>query len=131
MVGPQGRIVAVEIQSKMLSVLSRRAEKAGLAGRIELREAQAGSLGIDDLSDRVDITAALHVVHEVPDQALFLTEIWSALKPDGKLLVIEPKHHVSEDEFANTIALAEKRGFKAEMAFTRRGGRGCLLAKCS
>jgi ubiquinone/menaquinone biosynthesis C-methylase UbiE len=29
MVGPQGRVIAVEIQKKMLSVLDRRARKAG------------------------------------------------------------------------------------------------------
>ena len=35
MVGPKGRIVAVDIQPKMLSGLRRRAQKAGLLSRIE------------------------------------------------------------------------------------------------
>ena len=39
MVGPEGRVVAVEIQPKMLAVLERRAHKAGLSQRIELRQA--------------------------------------------------------------------------------------------
>ena len=131
MVGPQGHIVAVEIQSKMLSVLTRRAQKAGLAERIELREAQPGRLGVDDLSGQVDLTAALHMVHEVPNQSFFFTEVWKALKPDGKLLVIEPKHHVSEHEFEETVALAKTNGFRIETGFTRMGGRGSLFAKRS
>ena len=36
LVGPEGRVVAVEIQPKMLSALERRARKAGLLSRIEL-----------------------------------------------------------------------------------------------
>ncbi|MBC8457841.1 MAG: class I SAM-dependent methyltransferase, partial [Deltaproteobacteria bacterium] len=38
MVGPKGRIVAVEIQQKMLSALERRARKEGVLDRIDLRQ---------------------------------------------------------------------------------------------
>jgi 2-polyprenyl-3-methyl-5-hydroxy-6-metoxy-1,4-benzoquinol methylase len=39
------------------------------------------------------------MVHEVPDSEAFLREIASLLKPRGKLLIVEPKFHVSASSF--------------------------------
>jgi len=129
MVGPKGRVVAVEIQLKMLSVLERRARKAGLLDKIELRQAGAHGLGVEDLSGEVDFAAALHMVHEVPDQSSFFTEVWKALKPGGKLLVVEPRRHVTQDRFEQTVAAAEKIGFEPEAVSSKVGGREALLTK--
>jgi len=129
MVGAQGRVVAVEVQPRMLSVLGRRARKAGLSDRIDLRQAGAEGLGVEDLSGEVDFAAALHVVHEVPDQASFFTEVWKALKPGGKLLVVEPKGHVSQDQFEQSVAAAEKIGFEPQALSSKLRGRGALLSK--
>ncbi|MFC1515376.1 class I SAM-dependent methyltransferase [Thermodesulfobacteriota bacterium] len=129
MVGPTGRVVAVDIQSKMLSVLERRARKAGLMDRIELRHVDGDGMGVEDLSDKVDFTAALHLVHEVPDQMRFYTEVWEALKPGGKLLVVEPKGHVSQEKFEQSVSLAEKAGFQNEPLSHKISGRTVLLIK--
>jgi ubiquinone/menaquinone biosynthesis C-methylase UbiE len=59
MVGAAGRVIAVDIQPKMLAVLSRRARKAGLSERIDIRAAEPESLGIADLSDAVDLAAPI------------------------------------------------------------------------
>lgn len=114
MVGPQGKVVALDIQEKMLSVLGRRAKKAGLLERIDLRPVGAEGLNIEDLSEKVDFAAALHVVHELPDQASFFNDIWHALKPGGKFLIAEPKGHVSQDQFENSLSIAKKAGFRPE-----------------
>ncbi len=129
MVGPQGRVVAAEIQEKMLSVLSRRAGKAGLSDRIDLRHIGEDGLGLADLSNKVDFAAAIHVVHEVPDQTVFFKEIWEAQKPGGKLLVIEPKGHISQGEFEHSVAEAKKIGFKPEALPEKMDGRKALLVK--
>ena len=129
MVGPEGRVVAVELQGKMLSVLSRRAGRAGLLDRIELRQAVAEGLGIEDLSGEVDFAAAIHLVHEIPDQTAFFTQIWKALKPGGKLLVVEPKGHVSLDQFEQTVAAAIQTGFKRETLPGKAGNRKALLIR--
>jgi len=113
----------------MLSVLGRRAEKAGLLDRIELRRTGTDGLGLDDLSGAVDFAAALHVIHEVPDQVSFFTEVWKTLKPGGRLLVVEPKGHVSQDQFEKTVAAAEKIGYKPEAIPGKMGGRRALLTK--
>ena len=129
MVGPKGRIVALDIQSKMLSALKRRAKRAGLLDRIELRHIRDDGLGVKDISDKVDFAVALHVVHEVPDQSSFFTEVWQALKQGSKLLVVEPKGHVSQDQFAESVAAAEKVGFVSEALSKKVGGRAALLIK--
>ena len=129
MVGVQGRVVAAEIQDKMLSVLSRRARRAGLLDRLDLRHIKEDGLGVEDLSGKVDFTAAIHVVHEVPDQAVFFKEVWEALKPEGKLLVIEPKGHISQGEFEKTVATATEVGFSIDAFPVTEGSRKSLLIK--
>jgi ubiquinone/menaquinone biosynthesis C-methylase UbiE len=129
MVGPKGRVVVAEVQQKMLSVLSRRAKKAGLLDRIDLRHITAEGLAVKDLSGEVDFAAAIHVVHEVPDQALFFTEVWEVLKPGCKHLVIEPKGHVSPEQFEQSVGYAKKVGFTSEALPMKVGGRGALLTK--
>jgi SAM-dependent methyltransferase len=113
----------------MLSALRRRAQKAGLLERIELRYIREDGLGIKDISSKVDFAAALHVVHEVPDQVSFFTEIRKTLKQGGKLLVVEPKGHVSENQFEASVAVAENVGFVSGVLSKKMGARAALLIK--
>lgn len=110
MVGPTGRVVAVDLQELMLTGLVRRARRAKLEDRIEARLARPDRLGISDLAGRVDVAFALHVVHEVPEAASFFCEVAATLKPEGHLLFVEPRGHVSEEAFAESLAAAETAG---------------------
>lgn len=58
----------------------------------------------------MDFALAFYMVHEVPNAEAFLMEIVSLLKPKGKLLVVEPKLHVSATAFEKTTEVAEKAG---------------------
>ncbi len=131
MVGPKGRVVAVDIQAKMLSALKRRAQRARLLDRIELRHIpdRRHGLAIADLADQVDFAVALHVVHEVSSQTSFFSEVWQALKPERKLLFVEPKGHVTRDEFEASLAVAKKSGFVLEAPPRRIAGRVAVLIK--
>jgi ubiquinone/menaquinone biosynthesis C-methylase UbiE len=127
MVGPAGRVIAVDIQPRMLEVLSRRAHKTRLAERIDIRRAQPDSLGIEDLKGLVDFAAALHVVHEMPGQDAFFAQIRQALKPGGQLLVIEPKGHVSVEDFSRMAAIAGGVGFQCDTVYSNAKKRKLLL----
>ncbi len=52
------------------------------------------------------------MVHEVPDQEMFLEEIRSILKPDGIFFLIEPMFHVSKKAFEKTVNKAAEIGLK-------------------
>ncbi len=111
MVGLKGRVIAIDIQDKMLAALYQRAIKAGVSDRIEIRRAAGRSLSIDDLAEKADFAVAIHMVHEVPDQQAFFREIFKALKPGGRLLVIEPRIHVSRKKFTESLDQAGQCGF--------------------
>ena len=127
--GATGRVIAVDLQPKMLAGLERRAARAGLLDRIELRLAEPAALGVTDLAGRVDLALALHVVHEVPDTGRFFAEVFDALMPGGRLLFVEPKGHVSEAGFSRSLEAAERAGFQRSGTLPGFWGRTALLVK--
>jgi SAM-dependent methyltransferase len=129
MVSPRGRVVAIDLQEKMLEGLRRRAARAGLEGAIDVRLAQPDRLGIADLAGRVDLVVAFYVAHEVREPAAFFAEIASALKPDGVVLVVEPPLHVPRAAFEATLATAEGAGLRVAGRPRIGPNKAALLAK--
>ena len=109
---PGGRVVAVDLQEKMLAGLRRRANKAGLGGAIEPRRCAPDSLGIGDLAGAVDFALCFWMLHEVPSVADFLGQVLETMRPRGALLVTEPKFHVDPKTFAGEMAQAEALGWR-------------------
>lgn len=83
LVGASGRVVALDIQSKMLDGLKRRLAKAGLLERVNIRLVQPDSMGLSDLMSSLDFALAFAVLHEMPSASSFFTELSRALKPGG------------------------------------------------
>jgi ubiquinone/menaquinone biosynthesis C-methylase UbiE len=110
LVGETGRVIAVDVQDEMLQMVRKKAAKEGLESRIITHKSGQNRI---DISDKVDFALAFYMVHEVPSVDAFLREIASLLKPKGKLLVVEPKFHVSASSFEKTIEAARLAGFKA------------------
>jgi ubiquinone/menaquinone biosynthesis C-methylase UbiE len=111
MVGENGRVVAVDLQEEMLEKLRARAEKEGLIQRITAIKASEESLNLTG-QDPAVFALAFYLVHEVPDKARLFLELWNALGPGGKLLVIEPSMHVTPEEFQASRRLVEEGGFR-------------------
>jgi ubiquinone/menaquinone biosynthesis C-methylase UbiE len=112
LVGPEGKVVCVDVQEKMLAGLEKRAKKAGLNDRIETHLCSAESMNLNGLRGNIDFALAFAMVHEVQDSAKLFNEVYEGLRPGGTLLVVEPEGHVSEYDFAKTISVAEKSKFK-------------------
>jgi ubiquinone/menaquinone biosynthesis C-methylase UbiE len=129
LVGPSGRVVAVDIQPRMLKTLGRRARRASLADRIETRLATAERLGLRGLEGKVDFCFACAMVHEVDDQEGFFREIFQSVKPGGRLLVTEPVGHVRREDFEATAALAKKAGFLSLSEPKIRASRSVIFGK--
>jgi ubiquinone/menaquinone biosynthesis C-methylase UbiE len=111
-VGPKGRVIAIDVQSKMVKGLMKRAAEAGLAERIDARQPKGDHLGIDEYAGKVDFALAFAMVHEVPNAALLFADMHRAFKPGGKLLFAEPAGHVSTKEFDASVAKAAEAGFQ-------------------
>jgi len=110
--GPDGKVICVDLQEKMLRALERRARRAGLADRIETRVCDANSLHVDDLAFQIDFVLAFAVVHEVGDASRFFREVHGVLKPHGRVLFAEPRGHVSEQAFQQALSAAEANGLR-------------------
>ena len=108
MVAPNGRVIAVDIQQKMLEKARQRARKAGVDAIITFHQCSPDSL---DMSQHTDFVLAFWMVHETGDTARFLRQVHTALKPGGIFLMVEPKFHVSEKSFGTQTRLAEEVGF--------------------
>ncbi len=112
MAGPSGRVVAVDVQPKMLARLKRRAASNGVWEHLDLRLAQPASMGVADLAGQVDFALAFAVVHEVPSPEVFFREIAQSLKQNGKLLLVEPSGHITHSEFGNELESAARAGLR-------------------
>jgi ubiquinone/menaquinone biosynthesis C-methylase UbiE len=112
LVGQNGRVIAVDVQQKMLEATLRRVKRAGVADRLETRLTGQKSL---DVAERADFILAFWMVHEVPDQARFLSQVAGLLKPTGRFLLVEPFLHVTEKGFSETLVKAVEVGLVGEV----------------
>jgi ubiquinone/menaquinone biosynthesis C-methylase UbiE len=109
MVGETGKVVAVDVQDEMLQMVRKKAANEGLGSRIVTHKSEPNEIGIPD---KVDFALAFYMVHEVRDAEAFLKEVASLLKPEGRLLIVEPKFHVSASAFRKTLGAARLAGLK-------------------
>jgi ubiquinone/menaquinone biosynthesis C-methylase UbiE len=109
-VGASGRVIAADIQPRMLEVLRRRATKAGLVSRIETRLVSPNSLGVDELESSIDFVLAWAMVHELPSADKFFAETAATMKRGAMLLFAEPSGHVDAVHFAKEVEAGRLAG---------------------
>lgn len=127
LVGERGKIVCVDLQEKMIKGLMRRAKKAGLAERIDARICDRNSLKVNDLASKIDFAIVFALVHEVPDKKRLFSEVYASMKQTGKLLLAEPKGHVSRLDFDKTVSTAQSVGFEVLRDLEIQRSRAVLL----
>jgi len=109
MINGSGKVIAADLQTGMLEKVKQKIQDTELESKIQLHKCGKNKIGV---TEKTDLVLAFYMVHEVPDQTRFFNEIRSILKPDGILIVVEPKFHVSEIEFEATVKKATTLGFK-------------------
>jgi ubiquinone/menaquinone biosynthesis C-methylase UbiE len=129
LVGPSGRVIAVDVALQMIAGLKRRAKKAGLLERIDARAVPANSMELGDLREKIDFVLAAFGVHEMPAAAVFFAEAAGAMKPAATLLLMEPTGHVSVAEFEEQLNAASANGLKIAARLSMRGCQAALLQK--
>ncbi len=111
LVGDTGKVIAADIQQKMLDVIDRKALRTGVKDRIKLQKSTPDKI---EINEPIDFCLAFWMVHEVPNRERFFDEIYSNLKQNGLLLLVEPKVHVSRENFNESLAAARSSGLAIE-----------------
>ena len=108
-VGPSGRVVAVDIQPRMLAKLAERVEAQRLTN-VELVQAGLGEGKLH--ADEFDVALLVTVLGEIPDKPAALREIHRSLRPGGVLSVTEVLPDPHYQRLARVRALAAGAGFR-------------------
>ncbi len=106
--GPQGKLIAVDIQPEMIAKLEERVRQAGLTN-VEAHVASAYELPIEDAS--VDRAFLVTVLPEIPDPVRALREIHRVLKPGGLFSTTEEYLDPDYPRRKTTVAWAQAAGF--------------------
>ena len=109
LVGSKGKVMAVDLQQKMLDIMIQRARRAGLADRIIPHFGRADAIAADQ---PVDFILAFWMVHEVPEQEKFFKHLKTLLAPAGKILIAEPKMHVTAEDLKRSLDIAQSCGLQ-------------------
>ncbi|MBA3636974.1 MAG: methyltransferase domain-containing protein, partial [Rubrobacteraceae bacterium] len=83
-VGPEGRVIGVDMTPAMLEKARLAAKHAGLTN-VEFREGYAEALPVDD--GWADVVISNGVLNLVPDKTAALLEIGRVLGPNGRLQI--------------------------------------------
>jgi 2-polyprenyl-3-methyl-5-hydroxy-6-metoxy-1,4-benzoquinol methylase len=100
MVRPAGEVVAVDVDERLLEELSGSAEAEGLNTAI-----RTVLTPIEELSSAgpFDFVNCMWSMHETDDPAEAARRIADRLAPGGRILVAEPRWHVSAGDFEDTV----------------------------
>ena len=85
-VGPTGKVFATDIQVGMLSLLMRRVNSEGIKNVVPVQGA------VDDprlAPASIDLALMVDVYHELAAPQVFVRKLREALKPDGRLVLVE------------------------------------------
>ncbi|MCL2880864.1 MAG: class I SAM-dependent methyltransferase [Treponema sp.] len=110
MAGKNGKVIAVDLQAKMLEGLQKYAGKAD-AQTIVTHQCSQDALHIEQWNGTVDFALVFWMLHEVPDPQRLIRELHAAMSSKGKLLFAEPKMHVSAAAFQKSKQLMQNSGF--------------------
>ena len=83
-VGPEGRVIGIDMTPSMLERARQGAREAGLK-QVEFRAGRLEQLPVDDAS--VDAVTSNCVINLVPDKAAVFREVVRVLRPGGRLVV--------------------------------------------
>jgi len=110
MVGNSGRVIASDLQEGMLQKIRAKIQGTELEKRISLHKCEQDKIGV---SGNLDFVLAFYMIHEVPNPKGLFEEIFSRLKQNGQLLIVEPRlFHVSKKAFEETVGKAKEAGFE-------------------
>ena len=116
-VGASGRVVALDIQPGMVARARVKVEAAGL-GNVDFLVAALGRGTL--AANHFDRAVLVTVLGEIPDRTAAFAELFSAMKPDGVLAVVEVIFDPHFQTRPAVTALAIASGFREKAFFGHR-----------
>jgi len=116
-VGPEGRVVALDIQPGMLERARSKANAAGLPN-VEFVVSGIGDSGLP--AERFDRVVLVTVLGEIPDRAEALADLFRVLKPGGLLAIVEVIFDPHFQPRKSLTDLAVNAGFHESAFFGHR-----------
>ncbi len=107
--GRDGRVIAVDVQERMLRALKQRAFKAGYTANLTTILSKPDDFCLDV---KADFVLAFWMAHEVPDIRHFFVSVKRIMKAEASFLMAEPLLHVTERRFDDMLKTAKETGFK-------------------
>ncbi len=104
-----GKVICADLQEGMLDIVREKIKGSDNEILFQLHKCDGDSI---NLSSSVDFVLAFYMIHEVPDQVRLFDELKSILSPNGQILIIEPKFHVSKGSFNAMIGNLNDIGFE-------------------
>ena len=84
-VGPQGVVLSQDVQQEMINAIQRRVQREGLTNVRPV----LGRGSDPRLTQQVDAVILVDVYHEIDDRVEMLKKLGSALKPQGRIGVVD------------------------------------------
>jgi ubiquinone/menaquinone biosynthesis C-methylase UbiE len=110
-VGSSGRVLALDLQPRMLQMLARRVREAGLAN-VAIVRARLGDGALP--AEAFDVALLVTVLGEIPLRLTALREIHRSLRPGGVLSVTEVLPDPHYQPLGRVRALAHEAGFREQ-----------------
>lgn len=85
-VGPQGVVYAEDVQPEMLNAITRRVRREGLSN---VRSVLGRGADVRLPDGSVDVVLIVDAYHEIEDRVALLTSVARALKPQGRIGVVD------------------------------------------
>ena len=125
LVGSKGKVIAVDLQDKMLDHVRKKAKKHHIEDRIRFFKCEQGMAGFNQ---KAGFILAYYMVHEAPSSFQLLKELKNILKDDGKVLIVEPKMHVKKTTFKRMLSEINELGYRICGFPKNMGGHGVLIS---
>jgi SAM-dependent methyltransferase len=124
-VGPTGRVLAQDIQPKVIERLADRVTRENLSNvSIKLGAADDPRLPANSF-DRVFL---VHMYHEIGEPYAFLWRLWPALRGDGEIIVVDGNRPIAQHGTPLALLICEFEGYRAE-SFVENPNAGGYLAR--
>lgn len=109
LINNSGTVICADLQEGMLDIIRQKIKGTDIETLFKFCKCDNSAINVPF---KVDFVLAFWMIHEVPNQVKLFNELKSILKPQGQILIIEPRGHVTGKAFNKMIENLNEIGFE-------------------